>query len=343
MKKFVMKSLLFCLTMLTLLSCITAFILFGIPQQFGISYQHALSLQYDAMRRISSPKVVVMGDSSVPFSLNTSLMEKMLKMPVQTLGIHSGTGIEYILKLSETSVHKGDIMVVELEPSNDEAFTPSIVLTACENNFSMYQAFSSKDWKKVISYYPSYLIKKVKYSFHIEDQQSPAYCVNSFDQDGNYDYYLGKCILPKSLNQFKDKTEFNKNDYTDEYISFLNKYVDFCRERGATVLITFPPFLNESLSSTQGSISNLQNDLSHRLKAPIITKINDRSLPRHYIYNNVSHCNTAGARKVTIDLANDIKRYMHGNNSMRASSPKMEKAPRMVKLASVISWPQAVS
>lgn len=335
MKRFIMKSVLFCLTVLALLSCISSFILFGLPPQFGLSYQHALSLQYDTMRRIPTPKVVVMGDSSVPFSLNADLMEKILKMPVQTLGIHSGTGLEYILKLSESSIHKGDIMVLELAPSNDEAFTPSIVLTACENNFSMYQAFTSKDWKKVISYYPSYLIKKVKYCFHIEDQQSAAYCEKSFNHRGNYDFYLGKCILPKRLTQPNEKTEFSKMDYNDEYISFLNQYDDFCRKKGATFLITFPPFLNESLSSSQSSISDLQNDLAHRLKAPIITKISDRELSRLYIYNNVSHCNTAGANKVTIQLAHDIQKHMNHKNPLHTLLPKMKYAPRTVKLTSV--------
>lgn len=336
MKKFIAKSLLFCLTMLVLLGGITAFVLFGIPAQFGMSYQHALSLQYDAMRKIPSKKIVIMGDSSVPFSLNTSLMTKMLKMPVQTLGIHSGTGLEYILALSQSSVHKGDIMVLELVPSNDDSCSPSIVLTAIENNFSMYQAFTEKDWKKVIAYYPSYLIKKVKYFFQIQDQQSPAYSEKSFNQDGNYDYYLGKCILPKKLTS-SEETEFSKRDYNNEFVSYLNKYDAFCKQKGATFLITFPPFLNESLVSSQSNINDLQNYLSRRLHAPIITKIGDRELSRLYIYNNVSHCNTAGANKVTTDLAHDILRYMNRKNPAGARIVSAKRTHRVVKLASVNS------
>ena len=37
MKKFICKSLLFCFTMLILLGGITAFVLFGLPQQFGMN------------------------------------------------------------------------------------------------------------------------------------------------------------------------------------------------------------------------------------------------------------------------------------------------------------------
>jgi hypothetical protein len=328
-----MKSLLFSLTIIALLSVSSAFILFGLPSQFGLSYQHALSLQYDNMQKIPSEKVVVMGDSSVPFSLNAPLMEKILKMPVQTLGIHSGTGLEYILRLSESSIHKGDIMVLELEPSNSDSFTPSIVLTACENDFKMYQAFSPKDWQKAAAYYPSYLLKKIKYCFHIEDSQSPAYCEKSFDHNGNYDYYLGKCILPKRLSEPSERTEFNKSNYNSEYISYLNDYDQLCREKGATFLITFPPFLNESLSSSPNNITDLQNFLSKELHAPIITKISDRGLPRIYIYNNISHCNTAGANKVTADLAHDIETYRNRKITSKMPSAVVKQIFHNIKLS----------
>ncbi len=331
MKKFICKSLLFCFTMLILLGGITAFVLFGLPQQFGMSYQHALSTQYNAMRKIPSRKLVVMGDSAVPFSLNVPLMEKRIKMPVQTLGIHSGTGLEYILSLSKSSIHKGDIMVLELEPSNGDSFTPSIILTACENNFDMYKAFSAKDWEKAVEYYPSFLIKKVKYYFRIKDQQSPSYSGKSFDSNGNYSYFRGKCVLPRHLSKTSQNTEFNQRDYNTEFISYLNDYNRFCKGKGATFLITFPPFLDESLVSSKSDISNLVNYLSHELNVPIITKISDRELPRKYIYNNISHCNTAGADKVTVDLSNEIEKYL---NKKPANAPpaKIKRVPVTVKL-----------
>jgi hypothetical protein len=309
MKKFIYKSALFCLIMLLLVSGITSFVLFAIPLQFEQSYQHALSLQFDSMKNLTSPKLVVMGDSSVPFSLNVPLMEKKIRMPVQTLGIHSGTGLEYILSLSKGSIRKGDVMVLELVPSNVDSFTPGIVLTACENNFDMYRAFGEKDWKKVAEYYPSYLIKKIKYFFHIRDKQSPSYSRKSFDSNGNYDYSRTRCELPKPLPSSSKDTVFNKKDYNSEFVSYLRDYDRLCRERGATFLITFPPFLDESLVSSPKDMSDLIKYLTHELNVPIITKITDRALPRKYMFNNVTHCNTAGANKVTNDLANDIQRY----------------------------------
>lgn len=310
MKKFIYKSALFALIMLLLLSGITSFVLFVIPPQFSQSYQHALSLQYDSMRRLRSPKLVVMGDSSVPFSLNTPLMEKRMKMPVQTLGIHSGTGLEYILALSKSSIHKGDIMVLELVPSNVDSFTPGIILTACENNFDMYKAFQEKDWEKVVSYYPTYLMKKFKYFFNIKDKQSPSYSGKSFDSNGNYDYTRTTTELPKPLPSASRDTVFNKRDYNNEFLSYLRDYNQLCKNKGATFLITFPPYLDESLVSSTKDMSELMAYLTHELHVPIITKITDRALPRKYMFNNVTHCNTAGANKVTDDLANDIQRYL---------------------------------
>lgn len=326
MKKFIYKSLLFVSLMLVLIGGISASVLFALPPQFNSTYQHALSLQYDSLEKLHSPKVVVMGDSSVPFSLNAPLMKKLLGMPVQTLGIHSGTGMEYILSLSKCNIHKGDIMVVELEPSGEDTFSPSVILTACENNFSMYRYFSVNDWKKVISYYPSYLIKKVKYSMNIRDAQIPAYDGHSFSRDGNYNYYRKNCTLPRRLTGPDEKTEFSKKGYTAELISYLNSYNRYCRERGATFLVSFPPFLNESLVSSGKDIKDLQNYLSRRLEAPVITKVTDRELSRMYIYNNVAHCNSAGADIVTTRLAREIQSYFKSHSS-GVIKPKLSDPP----------------
>lgn len=319
MKKFICKSILFCFLVVALIGCTAAFITFGLPIQFHNTYQHALSAQYDSLRKMRSPKVVIMGDSAVPFSLNASLMEKKIGMPVQTLGIHSGTGLEYILNLSKANIQKGDIMVVELEPSTEDSFSPGIVLTACENNFSMYRYFSSSDWRKVALYYPSYLIKKLKYCMNIRDGQTPAYNGNSFDRNGNYDYYRGSCTLPRhlSLNKANEKTTFNRKEYSSQFLSFLNDYNRYCKEKGATFLISFPPYLNESLQSSAHDIDDLQRNLSQQLDAPIITKIADRKYPRRYIYNNIAHCNSAGADAAAKQLAREITLYLRKHNQER--------------------------
>lgn len=345
MKKFICKSILFCALMVLLLSGISAAILFAIPPQFSQTYQHALEEQYSSLQKINSPKVVVMGDSSVPFSLNSRLMEKTLNIPVQTLGIHSGTGLAYILRLSESNIKKGDIMVVELQPFNDDSFSPSVVLTACENDFTMYRYFSARDLQKVIAYYPSYLVKKVKYALHVRDSQIPEYSGKSFDSDGNYNFYRGVCIIPNPLPKNERETVFRKNDYTSDTISFLNNYTAYCRQKGATVLITFSPYLNESLASTPGGISGLQNYLSNNLQAPVITRIADRALPRKYMYNDITHCNTAGANKVTNDLAHEIEKYLMKQKGDRRPSVKMFAQPHTDKtiimtsvLKERISW-----
>lgn len=291
---------------------ITAIVLFVIPQQFGQSYQHALERQYESLQQMRSPKVVVLGDSSVPFSLNAPLMGKILKMPVQTLGIHSGTGLKYILRLSESNIRKGDILVVELVPLKDDDFSPGMALTACENDFSMYRYFSAREWQKVIAFYPSYLLAKVKYAMRIRDVQMSSYSGKSFDADGNYDYPRKDCTLPRPLPRAERETTFRRSDYPEDALSFLNRYIEACRQKGARVLITFPPYLDESLESSPAEIDGLQSYLSDRLHAPVITKIQSRALPRRYIYNNVTHCNTAGANKVTTDLTHEIRNYLAG-------------------------------
>ena len=339
MGRLIRKCLLLTGIMVCLVGGISAAILFGLPSQFSGTYQHALVLQEKALSKEKSPKIVVMGDSSVPFSLNSSLMSRMTKRPVQTLALHSGTGIGYILRLSESGIRRGDIVVLELAPDSEDSFSPSIVLTACENDFSMYRAFSQEEWGEVIRYYPTFLIKKVKYYFHDRDQEIPSYSIQAFDGNGNYDYQRTGCLLPGRLKP-DDVSAFNPKSYSPSLINTLNDYNSDCLKKGATFLVSFPPYLKESLSTNSGEVNSVQSMLSQKLKAPVITQLSSRQLPRKYFYDNVTHCNTVGADKVTADLAHEILRYMHRSAAKSVNGRIQEKKPAVPFARSITGAPK---
>lgn len=309
MLKFIRKCLLLGVLVLTLCTGIGLFVTDAIPLQFKDTYQYALNMQYRALQRTPSPKVVVMGDSSVPFSLNAKGLRKALGRPVRTLGIQSSTGLEYIMRLSESNIQKGDIMVVELYPFNNDEFSAPVVLVACENTFSMYRYFSLDNWSRVIPSYPSYLVHKVKFWLGVRYDLAPSFTEKAFDQDGNYDFYRGKSWTADDRHGNPWPTHFSPDDYNKSSIDFLNKYNDFCKKRGATFLISFPPYYDQSMVSSKKDAETLQKYLAMKLNAPIITKITDRELTGKYILDGL-HCNSAGADKVTKDLAGEILHWM---------------------------------
>lgn len=322
MGRFVRKCLLFGAILTTLLAGITGFILFGLPPQFNGTYQHALYLQTRLPFPHAFPKSRCHGGFFRPIQLGLPAYEHTAEKAGSNAWDPFVTGVGYILALSKSSIHRGDIMVLELTPDGEDSFSPAIVLTACENHFDLYRGFTPDNWSKVIRYYPTYLIKKVKYYFHYRDEDPPSYSIHSFDRNGNYDYQRVGCLLPPHLQPDERDTVLNRNSFSNSLIQTLNDYDSYCARRGATFLVSFPPFLNESLVSSPSGFSSLQNYLSHRLKAPIITKISERDLPRRYFYDNVTHCNTQGAEKVTDDLAEDILHYSFGKTAPQVVTVK---------------------
>lgn len=308
MLKFIRKCLLLGGLVLVLCTGIGLCVTFAIPPQFKDTYQYALNQQYRALQRTPSPKVVVMGDSSVPFSLNAKKLKRIVGKPVRTLGIQSSTGLEYIMRLSESNIQKGDIMVVELFPFNNDDFSAPVVLAACENNFSMYRYFSADNWSRVIPSYPSYLLHKIKFWLGVRYDLAPSFTDKAFDQDGNYDFYREKSWAENPGSGDPWPTHFSQDDYNEKSIAFLNEYNDFCKKRGETFLISFPPYFDKSMISSREDAKNLQKYLAGRLDAPIITNITDRELTGEYILDGM-HCNSAGANKVTKDLADEILRW----------------------------------
>jgi hypothetical protein len=67
--------------------------------------------------KITQPKILLVGGSSVLFNLRASLFEEKLGIPTVNLGVHAAMGLRYMLDLATKLAQKGDTVILSIEYS----------------------------------------------------------------------------------------------------------------------------------------------------------------------------------------------------------------------------------
>jgi hypothetical protein len=87
----------------------------ALPAQFDETFLAALELKIDRIESVEGPKIIIVGGSSVPFGVDTKLMEEMLGMPVVNFGLYATLGTKLMIDLSREYINEGDIVVIAPE------------------------------------------------------------------------------------------------------------------------------------------------------------------------------------------------------------------------------------
>lgn len=284
---------------------------FAVPDQFASSYQRALVYQYDYYKTLGQNKVVFIGNSSLSFGFDLDLMEERTGRPCAILGNHAGLGLPYLLNMSKSNLQQGDIVVIEY--SNADTIGSELLLTGLGNRLDMYRFINPQDWDDIVRSYGTYFTKKLNYwqtgGYHAEG----AYSADAYDKRGNMSIYRGECTIPYPFTDEVARDYSWMNFYTDydlDFIRVLNQYVASCKSIGAEVYFTRNCYLDESVKSTEEEILASDRALAELLDAPLMSNTLDYIFGREYMYDRIQHCNTAGARKRTEQLFQDLCRYV---------------------------------
>ena len=122
---------------------------FLIPTQFDKTFLGELADKVDRLYSIKEPKIVIIGGSSVPFGIDSELMEKALGMPVVNFGLYASLGTKLMLDLSRGAINEGDVIVIapETDPQTYSLFfNAESAWQACDSDFSILFKMSGKDF-----------------------------------------------------------------------------------------------------------------------------------------------------------------------------------------------------
>ncbi|MEG0654920.1 MAG: hypothetical protein RR463_07680 [Hydrogenoanaerobacterium sp.] len=311
MKKFLLKLL---IGIPFLLISLFLFVNLAIPNQYDTSYQRAISRQYNTYKTMGENKIILIGGSSLSFGLDLNRLEELSGRSCQILGNHAGMGLTYFIEMSKCNIKKGDVVIIEYANHSVNTLGTELLLTGIENNFEMYRFFRLGNLEAVVKGYPNYVSKKIEYCLFSPYVATGSYSMEAYDQRGNMTYPRDGCIIPtpftKEVEEIYGVVSWG-NNYDEEFIEYINEYISYCNQKGAQVLVTKIPWLDEAVRSSKSEIISSDETLRNLLAAPLISSSLDYIYGREYMYNSIAHCNTAGVQKRTEQLYLDMLPYLN--------------------------------
>lgn len=279
-----------------------------IMPQYLQNNQASLIDKVARLESIEESKIVLVGNSNLPFGIVSQDIEEALNMPVVNMGLHGGVGNVFNEQAARINVQKGDIIV--LCPSNfdddDKIKNPELAWITIENHLELYRFIRVKDIPDMVKAYPSYLKKCINLWTN---------GVGNFTEEGIYarqmynEYGDNISDRPESLPEL-EFSEVQIPVIGDTYVKRINELNEYITERGATLVIAAYPIAYYENAPKKEEYEAFQKELEEKMDCPVISDYTDYCLEPELFYNTYLHLTNDGAKIRTELLIQDIKNYL---------------------------------
>lgn len=305
-----------CILLCILIPVVTVVSLgFLLPSQFDMTFLGELSLKVERLYSVDEPKIVIIGGSSVPFGVDSKLMEEVLGMPVVNFGLYATLGTKMMLDLSRGAINEGDIIVIAPETDAQTYslyFNSEAAWQACDSDFSLLFKISGDNATAMLGGFWKYTVQKTKYFFakgHLNPEG--VYNKASFDEYGNivYERPYNQMTLGYDTSLV---IKYSSEIISGDFVEYVNDYVEYAKSKGARVLFSFAPSNEDALDpeTTLESLEEFTDFIKTNFKAELISDPNNYIYRSGYFYDSNFHMNDAGMVVHTANLANDIAKAL---------------------------------
>ncbi len=278
------------------------------PAAYAGSLMGSVHMKSRLLASTPGERIIVVGGSSVPYSIRCETVSEAAGMPCINLGATAYLGLEYYTSLLEPYVHEGDIIVFAPEFSMFEnVVSYTTAWMAVENDFSLIKALP-------LSYYP-----EMVQSFYSYSRQKLAMLAESEMQSYEEEYesfgfgpwgditFERENILQDKYNT-EDCRAVDADTLSPRVVSALNRFAKKAQEKGARVCITFAPFNRLAFTGTQEGLDAFQQKLTESCSTiPVISRVQDSLMDEDLFFNSNNHLNDKGMEIRTEKLIDDLR------------------------------------
>lgn len=272
--------------------------------------QSLLMAQIDKDRRlkeVGSPRVILLGGSSLSFGFDSSVIERELSMDVVNTGIHAGLGARYMLESNLPHVREGDIVVAALEYrlfySDFHQCKEQLLRMVLDVDRDKLQHLSAKQWLRAIPRVPRYAFTKFLPTEYVAIHVDPFYTRASFNGHGDAAAHWGK---PKK--NYPNAKPFI-NPFNMELLLALQSYGEEVHKRGATFAMSYPGLEFKSLEILSQQVEEVHRRLSDS-GLEVLGDPHRYGFPPEKTFNSLNHLNHEGAIQRSLRLVEDLRRMM---------------------------------
>ena len=323
MKTFYLKLTALTLSTLVIISILFNVICIHITGIYDDSYQKGFVYQYRALQNAdpNEKKMIVIGGSYMTFAVDSRQLSDSCNMPVYTLGIHSGMGMDYIIETARKFAKEGDVIVFPFFPFEPDEYGMDLIYLSLDSEPDMFWEFFRNHPGEVIKSAGSAVYTKLYGMTNIDeflirvkngenDENGSTYKASSFDPD------TGNLILKREGCEFTEIESYSGSlldikNVSRDCIKEVNKLSGYCNEKGIDYYMLYGAFPGVFYNNpSQTEISEFEKALEKELNLQFIVDMNKCVVPEDYIYNAIIHLNDAGKDYYTNLIYEGLSKYI---------------------------------
>jgi len=311
-------------------------VVFFTPSQFCYTYYSELSSMYSRLKSAEGKKIVIIGNSSVAFGVDTSIIEDELKADgfsytVCSFGLYGSIGTKAMLDLSEKYIGEGDIVLFSPEieaQSLSLYFSSTEMWRAADSDFSILPDISLDDFGVMVGGFTSYAAEKFSYILSGEKASSgEVYSKASFNS---------RCdmVVERAYNIMSGGADENNPIsldcalFGDDFISYVNEYYSYIKSAGGEMYYSFAPMNKLSLSENYESELDLLADyISDKFDFLLLGDPHRYAMDSYWFYDSNFHLNSSGAVLRSIYLTDELKLLLGSSSPVSTPLPSKPEKP----------------
>lgn len=309
-------------------------LLFGfvLPPQYEDTFLGEMKYKMERLETTESPRIIVVGGSSVPFALKSGLVEKYLPgYQVVDFGMYAGMGTVVMLDWAQTQAREGDIFVIAPEQSAQTLscfFSGELAWQAADGAFDLLPLIDSSRYESLAAAFPAFAGKKLWYALTGAPEPDGVYARSSFDGYGDIVYPDRTANIMSGGCNPNDLISFSRDVITEDFIDALNDFARAVTAKGARVVYHFPPMNAAALEpgTDQTAVDAYYDYLDGQLLFPILGDPGRCILDSGWFYDTNFHLNASGATVFTKLLIEDLKVFLEDTSPTGIALPAMPSA-----------------
>ncbi len=263
--------------------------------------------KHQRLDSLSSPKIVLVGGSNLPFGIKSEMIEEAIGLPVADMGLHAGLGMNFILSEVEENIHQGDVVIVSLEYHhflsrtmyNGEDVLAALLFDVNRDCIS-YVKFGQ--WMALIPNICLYASKKlINISTQKVDGFEDLFTRESFNKYGDETAHYGQ---PSTVHS-GDKPALGMT-ICNKSIQRLVRFRNLVEEKGATFMLIACPYPEPQFWKDEESIEKIVEVVNNK---GLVFLVNPKEclFPDSLMFNSYFHLSENGATMRTEQLINTMR------------------------------------
>ena len=301
-------------------------------------YLGAFTDKVDLLRQSEGPpRVILAGGSPVAFGVDSCRFKREFGLQPVNIGLHGNLGIDFNLRLIETYVRSGDVVVLftDLPIGHRLEMTPEIwrrLLRAnpdavrymggnwlCLRTFMDEMAVSEialqmqqrgrELWKKITSNN----VKRSRQRLRRTTRKKHVYqraCFNEYgDVTGHHGFPPRTDKVRTQIRNLQAELEQSESApdadqlqdarKIEKVIARMNRCAKHCQLKGAVIYCAYAPRVQLDSESYDQLLDDAQKEMVSSLNFPLIVTPDDATFPIEFFFDSVGHLNDMGKTRYT--------------------------------------------